>query len=136
MEDRVIALEAEIDILNMKLLQLAWKIDDLEKRSLKEPSDAKESSDTKVLSDSRNPSNDAEVEIYDLRGKLVSVEGELSEIRTRIGVINKLISSNEEPDRNLPSTNIVSHSLWNRILGNIILITWIIAIVIVLFQGI
>jgi hypothetical protein len=125
MEDRLSALESEIDRLNVKLHQLAWKMDDMDKKILEEPSEA------------------SEVEIYDLRGKLVNFESELSLMSTRIGVINKLISSYQDPVIDLPDTNIISHSLWKRmwavfghgLVGNIILTTWIIAIIIILFRG-
>jgi hypothetical protein len=63
---------------------------------------------------SEEPSEISDVEVYDIRGKLIVVENELSEIRTRIGVMNKLISTYENPDIDLPDTNIVSHSLWKR----------------------
>jgi hypothetical protein len=103
MEDRVSALETELAGLNLKLLQIAWKMDDIDKRIPEEPSETSE-----------EPSEISDVEVYDIRGKLIVVENELSEIRTRIGVMNKLISTYENPDIDLPDTNIVSHSLWKR----------------------
>jgi hypothetical protein len=132
MEERVSALEKELDIVNRKLLQLAWKIDDIEKMKPDEPS-----GDIERISES------VDVDVYDLRGKLVVVESELSELRTRIGVINELISSYEAPVGHLPDSNIISNSLWKRmwavfghgLLGNVILTLWIVAIVMILFRG-
>ena len=132
MEERVSALEKELDKVNRKLLQLAWKVDDIEKMKPDEPSE-----DIKRLSET------VDVDVYDLRVKLVIVESELSEIRTRIGVINELISSNETPVGQIPDSNIVSHSLWKRmwavfghgLIGNVILALWIVAITVILFRG-
>jgi chromosome segregation ATPase len=153
MEDRFLALESELDKLNRKLLQLSWKIEDIDKNNLEEPSvTAEEPSVTaeepiataeEALEIIEEPSDAVEVEIFDLREKLVSVESELSEIRIRIGVLNKLISSYEIPDINLPDTNIISHSLWKRmwavfghgLVGNVILTMWIFTIIIMLFRG-
>lgn len=125
MEDKISAIELELGEINATLLQLAWKIDDVEKKS---PNQTLEI---------------FQVQTNDLRGKLVSVENELSLLRTRIDVLNKVISSYQEPEITLPDTNIISHRLWNRmwavfghgLLGNIILTTWIIAIVILIFRG-
>ncbi len=132
MEERVSALEKELDKVNRKLLQLAWKVDDIEKMKPDEPSE-----DIERLSEA------VDVDVYDLRAKLVIVESELSEIRTRIGAINELISSNETPVDQIPNSNIVSHSLWKRmwavfghgLIGNVILALWIVAITVILFRG-
>jgi hypothetical protein len=125
-------LEKELDKVNRKLLQLAWKVDDIEKMKPNGPSE-----DIERLSEA------VDVDVYDLRAKLVIVESELSEIRTRIGVINELISSNETPVDQIPNSNIVSHSLWKRmwavfghgLIGNVILALWIVAITVILFRG-
>jgi hypothetical protein len=78
MEERISALESDIDILNRKVLQLAWKVDDIEKLNFQQPSEA--------IEELPDPVN---VNVYDLRGKLVILESELSEIRIRIGIINE-----------------------------------------------
>lgn len=103
MEERISALESEIDILNRKVLQLAWKIDDIEKLKILQPSE-----DIEEISEPVN------IDVYDLRGKLVILESELSEIRTHIGMINEQISAYEIPVVYLPDSNIVSQSLWKR----------------------
>jgi hypothetical protein len=132
MEERISALESDIDILNRKVLQLAWKVDDIEKLNFQQPSEA--------IEELPDPVN---VNVYDLRGKLVILESELSEIRIRIGIINEQISAYEIPVVYLPDSNIVSQSLWKRMWavfghglpGNVILALWIVAIIMILFRG-
>jgi hypothetical protein len=90
------------------------------------------------------PLRDAQVEVYDLRGKFLDVENELSSLRIRIGDLEGMISSYQKPVQTLPDTNLFSNSLWKRmlavfghgLLGNITLITWIIAITFLLVVGI
>jgi ssRNA-specific RNase YbeY (16S rRNA maturation enzyme) len=125
MEDGKPAMESELVRLSAKLAQLAWKIDDVDKKIPEEPREA------------------TQVEIHDLRGKLLYVENEFSSLSIRIGDLEKIRSTNQEPVRKLPETNIISSSLWKRmwavfghgLLGNIILITWVIAIILLLFGG-
>ena len=132
MEERVTALENELDVINRKLLQLAWKVDDIEKIKPNEQSEGIE-----------GHSEPVEVDVYDLRGKMVVLESELSEIRTRIGLINELVSSYDSPVGLLPDTKIISHSPWKRmwaifghgLLGNTILALWIVAIITILSRG-
>lgn len=126
MEDRISSLQSNLDEINIKLHQLAWKIDDVDKKILEEPS------------------IDTQAEVYDLRGKLLSVENELFSLRVRIGELEGMFSSYQNSVQTLPDTNIISHSLWKRmwavfghgLLGNITLVTWIIAIVFLLVEGI
>ncbi|MHA2403426.1 MAG: hypothetical protein ACXADH_10585 [Candidatus Kariarchaeaceae archaeon] len=125
MEDRKSNIESELVRLSTKLIQLAWKIDDVDKKISEEPRET------------------TQVEIHDLRGKLLTIENELSSLRIRIGDLEELHSANQEPVRTLPDTNIISPNLWKRmwavfghgLLGNIILITWVFAIIILLFAG-
>lgn len=153
MEERVMVLELELGKINRKLLQIAWKIDDLGKENFKEPSEASEEPldaaegtldaiENEAKAVEKRPGT-VEAELFDLRGKLVIVESELSEIRARIGMINELMSANEISIDTLPDSNIVSHSLWKRMLavighgfvGNVIVTLWIIATIMILFSG-
>lgn len=132
MDDRVIALEKDLEIISQKVLQLAWKVDDIEKMESDDPTEDIERLSKIIYSD-----------VYNLKGKMASLENDLSEVRARIGWINEFISSYEPPVIQIPDTNIVSHNLWKRmwavfghgLLGNVILILWIIAIIIMLFSG-
>jgi predicted nucleic acid-binding Zn-ribbon protein len=79
MEYRKSNIESELVSLSTKIIQLAWKIDDVDEKIFEEPREA------------------TQVEIHDLRGKLLKIENELSSLRIRIRYLEELHSVNQEP---------------------------------------
>ena len=118
MEDRVSDLQSELDMLNVKLIRLAWKIDDVDK---------------KIPDESSMEIHD---EVVDLKSHMVSFEEKLD-------YLNNYVNEFDVGFPELPQTNLLSHSLWKRmwavfghgLLGNIILSAWIIAIILQLTGG-
>jgi len=125
MEDRLFDLESNLDKLNVKLIQMAWKIDDVDRKI------------------SEAPSIDIQDEVYDFRGNLLSLEKSLFSLRMRIGELEERVTAEQRKLPTLPDTNLISESLWQRmwavfghgLLGNIALTAWIIAIILLLTGG-
>jgi len=122
MEDRLFDLESNLDKLNVKLIQMAWKIDDVDRKI------------------SEAPSINIQDEVYDFRGNLLSLENSLFSLRMRIGELEERVTAEQRKLPTLPDTNLISESLWQRmwavfghgLLGNIALTAWIIAIILLL----
>ena len=125
MEDRISALKSDFERFKVQLHQLAWKIEEVDKKIPEEPL------------------MDTQEEVYNLRGKLFQVETELSSLRIRISEFEDMFSSYMKPVQTYPDTNIISPSLWKRmwavfghgLIGNVILALWIVAITVILFRG-
>lgn len=102
MEDRISHLESDIHKLNPKLIQLVWKVDDVDQKTLDEPS------------------FDFQDEIINFSSRSENLEERLESLSNRVNEFNVGFSG-------LPTTKLLSHSLWTRmwavwghsVLGNI-----------------
>jgi len=94
MEDRLFDLESNLDKLNVKLIQMAWKIDDVDRKI------------------SEAPSINIQDEVYDFRGNLLSLENSLFSLRMRIGELEERVTAEQRKLPTLPDTNLISESLW------------------------
>jgi hypothetical protein len=88
MEDIISNLQSDLHRLNAKLIQLAWKIDDVDKKT-------------------PEPSLDFQDEIINLNSRLANIEERLDSLSNRDNEIDVGFSE-------LPNTKLLSHNIWTR----------------------
>jgi chromosome segregation ATPase len=97
MNDNLSELQSELARLNTKIIQMAWKISDVEKAVNKE-----------VFKDCQSS-------IVDMKNRLVELDGRINEVYGKISDIeNRFEESDAESLQQIPGTNLISHSLWKR----------------------
>ncbi len=97
MKDNLSILQSELDNLNTNIIQMTWKISDVEK----------------VVNE--EVSKDYQSNIFEMKNRLVDVEGRINEVHDRISHIeNRLEEIYAVSHQQIPETNLLSRSLWKR----------------------
>lgn len=112
MEEMISSLQSDLHRLNAKLIQLAWKIDDVAKMTPYEPS-------------------------MDYQDELVNISSRLDNIEERFESYSSQVNELDFGLPPLPETKLLSHTLWKRmwavfghgVLGNTVLTILIITLV-------
>jgi len=96
MEDRLLDLQSNLDNLNVKLIQLAWKINDVDKK----------------IQD--GPEKDIQSEIADLKSKIINLEKNYESLESKFASLETTNLANSNYINRLPTSNLLSESLWKR----------------------
>lgn len=125
MEDKITTLELELNRLNAKLIRLAWKIDDVDKKKLMEHPEGNEDDVTYLLE------------------KVINIDHDISIVKASIENFQTEFSSYPIQVPEIPATNLISHTLWKRMLavfghglvGNVLTTILITLIITYLYSG-
>ena len=125
MEDKITTLELELNRLNAKLIRLAWKIDDVDKKKSVEPPEA------------------IQDDVTYLQEKIINIDHDMSNLKASIENFETEFSSHRIQIPEFPATNIISQTIWKRMLavfghglaGNILTTILISLIITFLYRG-
>jgi hypothetical protein len=119
MEERISNLESDLHRLSAKLIQLAWKVDDVDKKTPDEPS-------------------------LDFQDEIINISSRLENIEERLESLSNRVNEPDVGFSGLPITKLLSHSLWTRmwavwghsVLGNILFVIVLYILFFILGNGI